>query len=56
MSTGILHSSFSCFGGYCDIALNKQAAIVVNLETLVRNWVVEGVLFYDEYDTNLLRY
>ena len=36
--------------------MSKQTAIVVSLETPVRNWVDEDVLFYDEYDTNLLRY
>ena len=36
--------------------MNKQTAIVVSLETPVRNWVNEGVLFYDKYDTNLMRY
>ena len=31
--------------GLQDIALSKQTAIVVSLETLVRNWVDEDVLF-----------
>ena len=28
--------------------MSKQTAIVVSLETLVRNWVDEDVLFYTE--------
>ena len=31
--------------GKREIALSKQTAIVVSLETLVRNWVDEDVLF-----------
>ena len=31
--------------GKREIALRKQTAIVVSLETLVRNWVDEDVLF-----------
>ena len=38
------------------MALIKQTAIVASLETPVRNWVDEDVMFYDEYDTNVLRY
>ena len=36
--------------------MSKQTAIVVSLETLVRNWVDEDVLFKDKYLANLLRY
>ena len=31
--------------GWHEIALSKKTAIVVSLETLVRNWVDEDVLF-----------
>ena len=44
------------FLGQSEIALGKQTAIVVSLETPFLNWVDEDVLFYDEYYTNLLRY
>ena len=36
--------------------MSKKTAIVVSLETPVRNWIDGDVLFEDEYDTNLLRY
>ena len=39
---GIIHTTFSCFG---EIALSKQTAIVVCLETPIRNWVDKDVLF-----------
>ena len=36
--------------------LSKQTATVVSQETPVQIWVDEGMLFKEEYNTNLLRY
>ena len=45
-------SSYVCL----DLSVNKVSVLFGKLETPIRNWVDEDVLFYDEYDTNFLRY
>ena len=42
---GILHIPSSLVLGKREIRLSKQTTIVVSLETPVRNWVDEDVLF-----------